>query len=77
MCCWSLQAPCLTAIVVQGHLEQSYAKLTPFMLQAHLSIPKHPMVHGHKCLAMQENMQMHSNVCADYTTEGKTPVLLH
>ena len=26
---------------------------------------------------MQENMQMHSNVCVDYTTEGKTPVILH
>ena len=33
--------------------------------------------HGDKCLATQENMQMHSIVCADYTTEGQTSVILH
>ena len=45
MCCWSLQAPCLAAICFARTGRVVICKpYALFMLQAHLCIPKHPMV---------------------------------
>ncbi len=49
------------------------------MLQVRLYFPKHPIGHNQEWLAYarEMQMQMHSHVCADSTTEGKTHVIFH